>query len=1097
MKKMLKVYFILIAFFAFVFTGFAQVTTSGITGKVTDANNEPLPGATVVAVHQPSGSQYGTITNSEGRFTLLNMRTGGPYKVTISFVGYASKVYQDVVLTLGNTVDLQTKLQENTTELGEVLISVDHATAFNSDRTGANTNITKDMVQSIPTISRGLKDFTKMSPLANTSGSGTSFAGSNNRYNQFAIDGLVNNDVFGLAPSGTNGGQTGIEPISLDAIEEFQINIAPYDIRQGGFSGGGINAVTKSGTNKFTGSAYYYGNNESMVGKNNATSGSNVKQKYPDYSNYQTGFTLGGPIIKNKLFFFVNGEITRQKTPLSYEPGSESSKITTAEAERVLAVLKRVAPNYDAGSYQSIENETNSNKILAKLNWNISDKHKLVLRHSYTYGENIDNSRSNSSLRFYNNGMYFPSTTNSTGLELSSIFGTNISNKLLIGYTSVKDDRDPLGDPFPTVTINIGDSRTIAFGSEYSSVANLLEQKILGFTDDLSIYSGKHTFTFGTHNEFYSFKNLFVQNIYGSYAYNSLANFETIGTASEVAPTYYAIGYSFDTSDDPSQSKGAAKFKAMQLGFYAQDEYQVTNNLKLTAGLRVDIPIFPEKPDANTAFNTAYAAKEVATGELPKSKLMWSPRLGFNWDVFGDKSLQIRGGTGIFTGRVPFVWVSNQFTNNGQLNGSYSVGSSTSSANPITNPAGLKFIADPYKQPRAEDLGKTAGRGAINVIDKNFKFPQVFRSNLGIDKTLPGGIIATIEGIFSKTFNNINFINLNRQAQTGFTYVGVDQRPRYTSSSTDPKTSGYNSAARIDANYEEIIKLENTNKGYSYNLVAQLQKNFNNGFNTMIAYSLGHSKDLNSGTSSVAYSNWRYVNNVNGLNNLELSRSNFDMGSRIVGFVSYKKEYLKETMSTQISLFYTGQSGQTLSFIYDGDMNNDAALNDLIYIPKQMSDINLVAYTPTGSTVAVTPDEQWTKLNAFIESDKYLKKHRGEYAERNGARLPFQHQFDLRILQEFKVKVGKVTNRFQVSFDIQNVGNMLNKDWGRQYYATNQQFSLIKYVSLEDLDISKAYNYTNKPTFNYTGSNLVNGKPYSISDLSSRWRGQIGLRYIF
>ena len=300
-----------------------------------------------------------------------------------------------------------------------------------------------------------------------------------------------------------------------------------------------------------------------------------------------------------------------------------------------------------------------------------------------------------------------------------------------------------------------------------------MKQNIFAITNDLSIYSGKHNITLGTHNEFYSFENLFVQNIYGGYAYRSLADFETIGTASEVAPTFYAIGYSFDKTDDPLQSNGAAKFNAMQLGFYAQDEYQATNNLKFTAGLRVDIPIFTDSPESNSAFNTAYSSQGVATGELPKSKLMWSPRLGFNWDVKGDKTLQVRGGTGIFTGRVPFVWVSNQFTNNGQINGAYSTGSSSSSASPITNPAGIRFVADPYKQPRAEDLGKTAGRGAINVIDKDFQFPQVFRSNLGIDKVLPGGVVATVEGIFSKTYNNINFINLNRQAQSGFTFTAL------------------------------------------------------------------------------------------------------------------------------------------------------------------------------------------------------------------------------------------------------------------------------------------------------------------------------------
>jgi len=1098
MKKMLKICLVLIALFTGIFSGYSQVTTSGINGKVTAADNESLPGATVIAVHQPSGTQYGTVSNTEGRFTLMNMRVGGPYTVTVSFVGNSTKVYNDITLSLGSMADLQVKLEESATAIDEVIVSSTRGAAFSSERTGATTNITKDQVQAIPTISRGLKDFTKMSPLANTSGSGTSFAGSNNRYNQFAIDGIVNNDVFGLAASGTNGGQTGIEPISLDAIEEFQINIAPYDIRQGGFSGGGINAVTKSGSNKFSGSAYYYGNNESLVGQNNPNT--DVKAKYPNYKNYQTGFTLGGPIIKNKLFFFVNAEMTRQKTPLAYEPGTEASKITTEEVNRVLAVLKRVSPNYDAGDYAAIENETNSNKVLAKLNWNISDKHKLVLRHSYTYGENYDNSRGPSFLRFSNNGIYFPSTTNSTGLELSSMLKSNISNKLLIGYTTVLDDREPKGQDFPTVLVNIGDSRTITTGSENSSVANMLEQKNFAITNDLNIYSGKHTFTLGTHNEFYSFNNLFVQNIYGNYAYKTLADFETIGTATEVAPTFYGIGYSFDASDDPSQSKGAAVFNAMQLGFYAQDEYQLTTDVKLTAGLRVDIPIYMDQPASNDAFNKAYVSQGVATGKLPETKLMWAPRIGFNWDVMGDKSLQVRGGTGIFTGRVPFVWVSNQFTNNGEVNGSYSVGSSASSANPISDPKGMKFVADPYGQPLAEDLGKKPGRGAINVIDQNFQFPQVFRSNIGIDKVLPGGVVGTIEGIYSKTYNNINFINMNRQAQADFTFDGVDKRPRYTTTSSDPKNKGYVSAARLDANFEEIVKLKNSDEGYSYNFVFQLKKDFKNGFNTMAAYTYGHSEDLNSGTSSVAYSNWRFVNNVGGLNDLKLSRSNFDMGSRVIGFVSYQKAYAQDKMSTQVSIFYTGQSGQPLSYIYNGDMNFDGTSNDLIYIPAQMSDINLVSYTTkdaAGATLTVTPQEQWDKLNAFIDGDDYLSANRGGYAERNGGRLPFQHQFDVKVIQEFKFKTGNTTNKFQLSFDIQNIGNMLNSDWGSQYFAGNQQHSLIDFKGLENLGTSSAVNYSNKPTFTYTGSSLINGKPYSASDLASRWRAQIGLRYIF
>jgi hypothetical protein len=967
--------------------------------------------------------------------------------------------------------------------LNEVIVSAGKNNIINSERTGAAINVSNEVVASVPTISRGLKDFTKISPLANVSGSGTSFAGSNNRYNQFAIDGLVNNDVFGLAASGTNGGQTGIEPISLDAIEEFQINIAPYDVRQGGFTGGGINAVTKSGTNKFTGSLYFYGNNQKLVGKNEPIADTN--KPVADYKDYQTGFTLGGPIIKNKLFFFVNGEITRQIYPLGNIPGTSSSSITVDEVNRVLAVLGNIAPDYDPGAWENISDETNSNKLLVKLNWNISNKHKLVFRHSYTFGENIDNSRSSTALRFYNNGQYFPSTTNSTGLELNSILNGNMSNRLMLGYTRVRDDRDPLGDPFPQVTVWNG-GQSITFGSEYSSVANQLDQDIYSLTNDLTLFKGKHTITVGTHNEIYSFYNLFVQNIFGNYSYGpkttapaktGLENFETVGTIPETAPSYYAISYSFDATDNPMQTKGAADWWAMQLGLYAQDEYQLMPDLQVTGGLRIDLPVFPMAPESNPQFNTTYYFDNVATGELPKSRIMWSPRIGFNWDVLGNKTLQVRGGTGLFTGRVPFVWISNQFSNNGQLNGTYSVGSSTSSGTPISNPAGLTFTANPFAQKLATDLGKTPGRGAINVVDPGLKFPQVFRTNLAVDYKLPLDIVATVEGIFSKTYNNVNFVNLNRDVNPNFTFDGVDQRPRYTGT--------WNSAQRINSAYDEIIKFENTNEGYSYNIVVMLQKQFEKGFNAQASYTYGTSWDLNSGTSSVAYSNWRYVNNVNGLNDLELTRSNFDLGHRVTGLVSYKIEYANKMLSTLVSLYYNGQSGQPVSWIYNGDMNNDGASNDLIWIPAEQSEINLIDISG-GKTAA----EQWADLDAFIEGDKYLSAHRGEYAERNAARLSFSHQFDFRILQDIKVDIAGTGNKLQLSLDILNVGNLINRKWGENRYLSNQQFSLITFKGL-------ASSTSSTPTFNYAPTGMTNGEAYSVADISSRWRMQIGLRYVF
>lgn len=1057
----------------FLLNSTGQITTSALQGRIVDENNNPLAGATIVAIHTPSGTTYGNLTNESGRFMINNMRVGGPYQVRISFIGYNTEVYNDIYLSLGNVSDINAKLTSALTNLNEVVVSAGKGNIITPSRTGAANNISNEVVASVPTISRGLTDFTKISPLANTSGNGTSFAGSSNRYNQFAIDGLVTNDVFGLTSSGTNGGQAGIEPISLDAIEEFQINIAPYDVRESGFTGGGINAITKSGTNKFTGSAYYYGNNAKLVGENEPVT--NTKAKIADYTDYQVGFTLGGPIVRNKLFFFVNGELTRKSYPLGNVPGTAASNITLDEITKVLAVLDRIAPSYDAGEYLNINSETNSNKLLAKLNWNISNKHKLILRHSYTYGENVNISRNANALRFLNNAYLFPSTTNSTGLELNSILGNNTSNKLMVGYTRVVDDRDPIGDHFPQILINLTAGKTITLGSEYSSVANKLVQNIYSVSDDYSIFRGNHTFTIGTHNEIYKFYNLFVQNIYGNYAYKTLANFETVGLPGEVAPTYYAIGYSFDATDNPSQGNGAASFYAMQLGLYAQDEYKVTDNFQLTGGLRIDIPVFPDKPESNPQFNTAYYFQDVATGELPKSRIMWSPRLGFNWDVFGNKTTQVRGGTGLFTGRVPFVWLSNQFSNNGQLNGAYSVGSSASSANPITNPAGIKFVPDPYAQKTATDLGKTAGRGAINVVDRNLKFPQVFRTNIAVDQKLPWGIIATVEAIFSKTYNNVNFINLNRKVDQSFLFDGVDKRPRYIS-------------GRVDANFEEIVKFENTNEGYSYNLVAMLQKQFTGGFSAQASYTYGKSMDLNSGTSSVAYSNWRYVNNVYGLNDLSLTRSNYDLGHRVTGLISYKLDYLKGAMSTQVSLYYNGQSGQPLSYIYNGDMNNDGTTNDMIYIPETLAEINLITIPAAGSNPAVTPEEQWAKLDAFIKGDKYLSKHRGEYAERNAARLPFMNMVDFRLLQEFKIQVGNSTNKLQISFDILDVPNMLNKKWGHYIYASNQQWSIINY---------KGQTSTTKPTFTYDGGGQTNGNAYSLSDFYSRWRGQLGIRYIF
>ena len=1033
------------------------ITTASLQGVITDADGGTLPGANVVAVHTPSGTKYGVSSRLDGRFTIQGMRVGGPYTVEISYLGFETVNVENISLRLGQVYNLDVELQEEGLEIEGVEIVAVRNPILNDERTGAATSISNEQINSLPSISRGLTDFTRLTPQASTAGAGISFAGQNNRYNQFAIDGTVNNDVFGLAASGTNGGQTGVQPISLDAIEQVQVVIAPYDVRQGGFTGGGINAITRSGTNNFEGSLYYYSNNENLVGK----SPDEERTKLDSYTDYQTGFRLGGPIVKDKLFFFVNGEVTSRAQPLLYKPGTSSSNISLDELERVESVASRLG--YDPGPFGEYSDETNSEKIFARLDWNINKNNKLTLRHSYVFGENIDGSRSPNSANFYNNGVYFPSTTNTSVLELNSNIRSDVSNELRIGYTSVRDDRDYIGDPFPAINVRLGGGRSINLGSEPYSTANQLDQDVMTITDNLTIYRGSHTFTFGTHNEFYSTYNLFIRQNFGAYSYHSLEDFETVGTANEVLPRSY--DYSYSRTDNPQQG---AEFNAFQLGFYVQDEYQAARDLKITAGLRLDIPTFSEKPTANEEFNEAFAEYEVATNQMSGSQLMISPRVGLNWDVNGDGTTQVRGGIGLFTGRVPFVWLSNQYTNTGNEFARVSLFRNDGSLGDFEGREDFTLVSDPFNQPDAADLNEPLGISEINVTDKNFKFPQVFRVNGAVDHQFPGGIIATFEAIYTKNIKNIDYRNLNIQ-EDGTLQGGPDDRTYF---------NGY-----INPSFNNVILLTNTSKGYAYNLTAQFQKHFDSGLSATAAYTYGQSKDVNGGTSSQAFSNWRYLENVNGGNNTELGFADNDIRSRVIASVNYKINY-QNGSSTAIGLFYNGQSGIPLSYVYDGDINNDRTFgNDLIYVPANANEINFEGSADEQSA-------QWDMLNKFIEGNDYLKSKRGQYVERNGDRLPWSNQVDVRFMHEFKLKtVGETNHRLQFSFDVFNIGNLINKEWGRQYSVSNNSFSLINFEGFED--------GTKIPTYSYDGSGLSDGNPYYVSDFLSRWRGQIGVRYIF
>lgn len=1051
------------------------VTTSNLTGRITDDKGAEVPGATIMVVHEPTGTRYGANSEIDGGFSIPNMRIGGPYTITVTMMGFQEKQQTEVYLNLGQTANINIQISESATQLTEIVLTG----GGEGDKSGTSTRVSERMLNTLPTFDRSLNDFTRLTPQANVTGSRISFAGQNNRYNQFAIDGTVNNDAFGLNASGTNGGGSGTQPISIDAVEELQVVLAPYDVKLGGFTGGGINAVTRGGTNKFSGSAYYFGRNQSFVGKYDQTG----TERALTVSKYeQFGARLGGPIIKNKLFFFANIEKTNEITPKDFAPGTTGSNFDPADLDLVYNKLKTLG--YDAGSYMLLNDDTRSTKLFGRIDWNINDKHQLTVRHNFVDAESSSYTRSANTIGFSNNGVYRPNKTHTFVTEWRARFNNNMNNEFRFGYTDVRDDRGSQGTDFPSVSIRhnppTGAFRTIFIGPEPSSSANALNQRTLTLTNNFTWkLNAKHTITIGTHNEFYRSSNLFIQNNFGNYTYNTLADFLTIGTASEVKPLQYRYNY---YTKNPNEQY-YVDLRSAQLGFYLQDDFQASDKLKLTYGVRMDVPIFTATPDANEAFNNEFEPMfDVATNAVPKTQPLFSPRVGFNYDMFENGRTVIRGGAGLFTGRVPFVWLSNQFSNTGTL--------FTQMTLLATSPS-LRFRSDPYGQWSKEELLALPNPGnipnpssIINVSDKNFKYPQVFRTNIAIDQRIFWGMTATFEVMYSKTLNDIYYQNLNLKEPTRNLQLPVgatqgDTRPIWSNSTALNATDVYNTT------YGGVYYIGNTNKGYSLNLTAQLTKPFKDGFSGSLAYTYGIATNLQEGGSSVAASNFNEILNVTGPNNLEYGRAGFDLGSRVVGTVS--KTFKHENNATTFSIVYNGQSGQPYSYVYgttpNASINNDFVTNDLLYIPRDGSEI---VFSSTDPAVRAA---QWEALNNFIEADKYLSKNRGKYAERNGARTPWENRFDLRILQEIGLHKN---HKLQLSLDIMNIGNLIDRNWGADYSGGN--VSLLRFESFQT--------GTTIPTFSFneTGvGQVIDGarRPYFKSDFFSRWRAQFGIRYIF
>ncbi|MEJ2880089.1 TonB-dependent receptor [Pedobacter sp. GR22-6] len=1058
MKKSLlsKLVVLIFAFAGFMSELQAQVTTSTITGTVVD-EKAPLPGASIKAVHVPTGTVYNVTTNATGRYTITNMRPGGPYTIEITYVGFQAEKVSDVYLKLGEPYALNAKLNDGSNQLNEVVVSGKRDGTFSSKKTGASTNISKEQLEKLPSLSRSLQDFTRLTPQAN----GNNFGGINNRFNGLTIDGAVNNDAFGLGSTGAPGGQANTQPISLDAIQEIQVVLAPFDVTNANAVGGGVNAVTRSGSNIFEGSAYFLNRNENITGK----SVDGLKTKALPFHNSTYGFRFGAPLVKDKLFIFVNAERQSVVQPTVNNAGDANS-ITLDEVERI-AKVARDRYGYDVGGSGAFDTETRNTKIFARLDWNINSKNQLTLRHNYIDAYDDKLTRAANAFSFSSNLYRFNDVQNNSVMELRSSISSTLSNNLIVGYSRIRDARAAEGTPFPQVRISgLTGNRTATFGSEASSTANELDQDIFEFTDNFKIVANKHTFTIGTHNEFYKIRNLFINNMRGAYTWSSLANFE--------ANTKPAANTS--TSKIPGDPRPSAKFSAAQLGFYFQDEIDAFPGFKLIAGLRADVPLLFDTPLANPKVAASFPGYR--TDMTPQERILVSPRLSFNWDLTGDRSIQLRGGTGILSSRAPFVWISNQFSNNGLLTSAVSAADGTGT-----------FIPDVNNQSAAGGVAGTTSE--INLIDRNFKLPQVIRSNFAVDFKLPAGIQATLEGLYTKTINNINYKNLNIKPSVATINPslsgGADLRPLYVNTT----------AGRVNGtDFTNVYLIENTNKGSAYNLTAQLQKSFGMGLYTSIAYTYGVSEDSNSGFSSTAGSGFGGAMIVQDAGNPPLTYSNYDLRHRIVGALNYSINYGKnKTSGTTFSLFYVGKSGTPFSYYYNGDLNGDNSQssgntgNDLIYIPRSASEIKLVtipavAATPTTPAIAaITPAEQWAALDNYINNDEYLKGRRGQYAERNGARMPWEHQFDARIMQDLGVLFKGTKNRIQLSLDVINVGNLINKDWGRQYTINNTSYALI--------------NYSASSGGGFTFRAPATGVAYADAPFASRWQAQFGVRYLF
>lgn len=1052
-----------------------QITSGSLGGVVVDAEGKSVPNAAITVTFTPTGLALSTRSREDGRFAVTNLRPGGPYMVRIVSIGYSPNSTGQLRVQLGQQTTGRYVLQKATVLLAAVKVAGDRG-APTSLKAGTATQIGPTQIAQVPALSRSLQDITRLSPSAN----GASYGGSNYRYNNLTIDGAASNDAFGFSqssgqstasvPTGTPGGLSRAQPISLDAIEAVSLAIAPYDVKIGNFTGASINAVTRSGTNQLSGSAYSFGRNPSLVG--NGLSGAIPT----DFREFQYGGRLGGPIIRNKLFFFLNAEVSRRTDPVLFAPGSNGALLTAPIAGQVRDSLASYAaragyPGFNTGTIANYSIPANSEKYFVRFDANLG-RTVLTLRDNYVsaLAGNLERAQSLNKLGSQDFTHY--SLNNSLVAEAKTQVNDNLSNSLIVGFSVVNDHRTPYGTQLsPQIEIQDIQYGQINAGSDREAAVYKQRTRTLELTDNVTWTSGIHSVSLGTHNELYNVQYTFLNSYNGRWQYPNLAAF-LAGKPNRIRATYSMT----DNSTGGVSGSPGADFDVFTPSVYLQDEISPSNNFKVTFGVRVDATT-TEAASQSVAFSSFVAADGSTPfaqfrNDYAKSMFV-SPRAGFTWNL--KPEVTVRGGAGLFQGRMPFAWFAYPFLNNGQqfANVDYrpTYGATLTS---------VPLIVDPSKQQTINTIYNQGNVYEINLIGNKYVQPQMARTNLAIDFKLPSQTTLTLEGTYTKTVKDILYTNQDIPVTTG-NLGGADQRAIYGATRLAAAAGSLNP-------FSAVYVLGNTKQGYRYNVTADLRKQFGTAFTLGGTYTYGQAKDVANGQRNSPQSNVEY-NQLVTANVYPLTYSNYDLRHRVVGQANYNHSWNSRT-STSATLIYTGQSGSPFSYVYSGDLNGDGSSNnDLIYIPRSATEITLVpSARPTGQTDARTAADIWNQLDQFISSEPYLNRHRGQYAERNGPRTPWNHRVDLRLSQDIKVDGSATAHTMQLTFDVINLGNLLKNSWGKYYFVPNLNNQNVYPIAYRSGRAVGAI-----PSFSFDPI----GTPYQVDDFQSRWQMQAGIRFSF